>query len=534
MTMLTRKLGLGIVSLTTATEKSVREATGRDAGFLSAAEGKTTRQAKATNGAPVSVGKTKNPTESNPGRQPSYAPERGFRVEGVTMRNGVGVPFEVKVIGGKWKIQTVTLPSGYSPQEKIIIVGDGYTVYEIRDFSNLIKKAIASGQKLGVNWSESMVSDIGVPVEHSHVSPIWMAFCSESYFKNLKTNFIYLPTCENIRSGDTPFGLAALRYRQTSYWNLNQQPPYCPKDLWSVDDGIIKYFAGKARYPAPYSLGFTNFTFTVQEYLDLEEFEIPKKAEINIYSLFDKGKFSGPMRKLHCCALVVNRAALCTDAIEFPPSFSGITTVRDGRAMVSNQVDIVHYMSTNRFLSTEEFKQTKEYQKMTSPPSSWEKVELIKIKIGEVTPDFEVNTLEGKPVKLADLRGKLVLLNFWATFCRPCLMQLPYLKQVYDRFGKEPGFVIVNLSSDEDPQTVRQFIQTNSMPGVQGFLGDWGSTNQVRASYGVVGMPALILIGPDGKVIAKDTWVTADSLLESVERALHQARTSTSAKGKPE
>jgi hypothetical protein len=110
--------GLGIVSLTTATEKSVREATGRNAGFLSAAEGKTTRQAKATNGAPVSVGKTKNPTESNPGRQPSYAPERGFRVEGVTMRNGVGVPFEVKVIGGKWRIQTVTLPSGYSPQVK--------------------------------------------------------------------------------------------------------------------------------------------------------------------------------------------------------------------------------------------------------------------------------------------------------------------------------------------------------------------------------------------------------------------------------
>ena len=124
------------------------------------------------------------------------------------------------------------------------------------------------------------------------------------------------------------------------------------------------------------------------------------------------------------------------------------------------------------------------------------------LEVGDTAPLFETQTLDGKPLKLADFKGKYVLLDFWATGCGPCLGQIPYLKAVYEAFGKDERFVIISLSLDEDAETAKKFVQENEVKWVQGFLGDWEKT-PVPTQYGVVGIPAIFLIGPDGKIIAR-------------------------------
>ena len=121
--------------------------------------------------------------------------------------------------------------------------------------------------------------------------------------------------------------------------------------------------------------------------------------------------------------------------------------------------------------------------------------------VGEMAPAFDIKTLDGKPLRLADLRGKFVLLDFWATWCGPCLEQEPHLKDVYDSFGKDDRFAIVSLSLDDKPQFPKDHVEKHRLKWVQGFLGQAAS---VTEQYGVASIPQIMLIGPNGKILAKD------------------------------
>jgi len=101
----------------------------------------------------------------------------------------------------------------------------------------------------------------------------------------------------------------------------------------------------------------------------------------------------------------------------------------------------------------------------------------------------------------ADLRGKYVLLDFWATWCGPCIGETPNLKAVHDAFKDDPHFAMVSLSIDFDPGKLRAYVNDNHMTWTQALLeGNWD--NRVVRTYGVSGIPAILLIGPDGKIIA--------------------------------
>jgi sugar lactone lactonase YvrE/peroxiredoxin len=125
------------------------------------------------------------------------------------------------------------------------------------------------------------------------------------------------------------------------------------------------------------------------------------------------------------------------------------------------------------------------------------------IKIGDVAPAFEVNSLDGGKIRLADYRGKLVLLNFWATWCGPCMAEVPNLKEVFDKFGKDERFIIIGLSLDKDANTVKKSVAAKQMSWSQAFVSDTFNSDIV-INYGVRGIPAIFLIGPDGKFIAKN------------------------------
>ena len=139
------------------------------------------------------------------------------------------------------------------------------------------------------------------------------------------------------------------------------------------------------------------------------------------------------------------------------------------------------------------------------------------LKPGEAAPDFTAKTLDGKDTRLSDYRGKFVLLEFWATWCGPCVTEAPHLKAVHDAFGRNERFVMVSLSLDEDIESPRKFVKEAGLGWVQGFLGAWRKTD-IPDEYGVRGIPGIFLVGPDGKIVA--TGIRGRNLKIVVAKAL--------------
>ncbi len=113
-------------------------------------------------------------------------------------------------------------------------------------------------------------------------------------------------------------------------------------------------------------------------------------------------------------------------------------------------------------------------------------------------PGFSLQDINGHPLELASYRGKVVLLNFWATWCTPCRAEIPNFVQWQDSYGPQ-GFQIVGISMDDGPDPVRTFYQQFKMnyPVAVG-------TDKLAQSYGgVLGLPVSFLIGRDGKIAAK-------------------------------
>ena len=140
-----------------------------------------------------------------------------------------------------------------------------------------------------------------------------------------------------------------------------------------------------------------------------------------------------------------------------------------------------------------------------------------KVKVGQEAPLFATKTVDGKDLRLADFKGKFVLLDFWATWCGPCLGETPHLKAVFEKYGKREDFALIGLSLDKDPAKPAAYAKENGCGWVDGFLGDWGK-DEVTKLYGVRGIPSIWLIGPDGKVVANG--LRGEAIMAAVSQAL--------------
>jgi len=136
---------------------------------------------------------------------------------------------------------------------------------------------------------------------------------------------------------------------------------------------------------------------------------------------------------------------------------------------------------------------------------------------GAVAPEIEATTLDGAPLSLKDFAGKYVLLDFWATWCGPCLAEIPNLQDAHDTFGKDERFAILSLSIDETIDEPRKFQETRKLPWSQGFLK--GEFDGPKA-YGVRAIPAFVLIGPDGKIVARG--MRGEEIKKAVAEALEK------------
>jgi peroxiredoxin len=136
---------------------------------------------------------------------------------------------------------------------------------------------------------------------------------------------------------------------------------------------------------------------------------------------------------------------------------------------------------------------------------------------GDDAPDFEVKTIDGSSIRLADFRGKYVLLDFWATWCGPCRSEMPNMKNIFATYGSDPKFVMIGLSLDPEIEEPKNYTKKEALGWKQGFLGEW-SEAKLPARYGVQGIPSTFLIDPKGKIIAID--LRGDALKAAVNNAL--------------
>ncbi|CAM3301294.1 redoxin domain-containing protein [Filibacter tadaridae] len=119
---------------------------------------------------------------------------------------------------------------------------------------------------------------------------------------------------------------------------------------------------------------------------------------------------------------------------------------------------------------------------------------------GSIPPDFDLTTLDGEQLKLSDLKGKKVILNFWASWCGPCKAEMPHMEQYYKKNKDKDNveIVAVNLTTSE----------RNGMKGIQDFVDGYGLTfpipldkeGTVMDAYQIIPIPTTFMIGTDGKI----------------------------------
>ena len=135
------------------------------------------------------------------------------------------------------------------------------------------------------------------------------------------------------------------------------------------------------------------------------------------------------------------------------------------------------------------------------------------VKEGENAPNFTLKNLDGKEINLNQFRGKHVLINFWATWCGPCKIEMPSLEALYERF-KDRNFVLLAISNDMfGANIVKPFVKAHKI----NFTVLLDQRLKVSNAFGVVSLPTTFMIDPQGKIIGAlfgaEDWVTPSNIL---------------------
>mgnify|MGYP003348143968 CR=1 FL=1 len=142
--------------------------------------------------------------------------------------------------------------------------------------------------------------------------------------------------------------------------------------------------------------------------------------------------------------------------------------------------------------------------------------DLIKLPVGSAAPSIELNTIEGKKFSLADLRGKVILLDFWASWCGPCRRANPELVSLYKKY-KGPGFEILGVSLDDNMNSWKAAVKADGITWPQvSELKKWDS--KCVSDYHIEAIPFSVLIDAKGKILAKG--LTPEDLASKISEVL--------------
>jgi peroxiredoxin len=133
------------------------------------------------------------------------------------------------------------------------------------------------------------------------------------------------------------------------------------------------------------------------------------------------------------------------------------------------------------------------------------------IQVGDTAPDFTVTTDHGRTITRENFGGKVLVLNFWATWCPPCIEETPSLNAFARTYGPQ-GVVVLGVSTDRNEKLYRQFVQMYNV----GFETARDPESNIPASYGTFQLPETYIIDRSGKVVEKvisnQNWMDPDFL----------------------
>jgi thiol-disulfide isomerase/thioredoxin len=129
------------------------------------------------------------------------------------------------------------------------------------------------------------------------------------------------------------------------------------------------------------------------------------------------------------------------------------------------------------------------------------------LKIAETAPAFTLTTVDGKSISLKSLKGKYVLLDFWATWCPPCMAEMPFIKEIRKNYPPEK-LEIIGLSADIDLKPLNAAVKRIGMNWPQFY----DRQKYMSKLYGINAFPTLILIDPEGKIIYKSDYKQNDDV----------------------
>ena len=138
------------------------------------------------------------------------------------------------------------------------------------------------------------------------------------------------------------------------------------------------------------------------------------------------------------------------------------------------------------------------------------------VTVGKAAPEIKAGSWynnSDKAVSLADLKGKVTVVEFWATWCPPCRKSIPHLNKLHKKY-KDKGVVIIGLSNEKS-DTVQKFVKKQDMKYIV------GAGSKSGRAYGVKGIPTAFIVGPDGKLLWQGHPMNGlDAALEKAVKAI--------------
>lgn len=146
--------------------------------------------------------------------------------------------------------------------------------------------------------------------------------------------------------------------------------------------------------------------------------------------------------------------------------------------------------------------------------------EIRHLSVGKTPPNVASHTLDGKRVELEDYKGKVVVLDIWATWCPPCRGMIPHERELVKKLKDKP-FALISVSGDDEKDTLKKFLETNEMPWVHWWDGRDGN---IIKGWHIQAFPTIYVLDPKGVIRYKFVGAVTDALDAAVEKLLEEAK----------
>ncbi|WEK34351.1 MAG: TlpA disulfide reductase family protein [Candidatus Pseudobacter hemicellulosilyticus] len=244
----------------------------------------------------------------------------------------------------------------------------------------------------------------------------------------------------------------------------------------------------------PSAVSFENFRKQQQDVRQSVTTTLTEKYGKDFYQ--DSNPQAAAAKKEMDELLKAKMASLLQDFVSKNPDSYAAAWVLSGagRSLDIATLESIHSRLSDRMKATDEARNVVDYINGVKNST-----------IGSAVADFTLNTPDEKPVVFSQLKGKYVLIDFWASWCGPCKQSFPHMKEVYKKY-KSDQFEIYSISIDKDKNAWLKGVEEQQLP----WLSTLDTKNVSQRGFAITAVPTTYLVGPDGKILMKEVGFEPD------------------------